>query len=292
MLDDNATIYPVILNSSSLVPSNANNTYRYTFPQGSVRFQNSKIAINNISLYYSWFNISSANGNNTFQIRWPNGGLGAELIFNVTIPDGFYDANALNAYIQAFCVANALYLIDNNGDFRYYIVLQPNPNAYAIQISLLPLVTALPALWTAPVGFPAFPTATYTPRIVIQNNNFQEIIGFTAATYPAAQQTTTQSFLSNFTPQITPVSSIIVTCSLLNNKFSNPQTIIYSFSPTNTSFGSIIETSPNELAFIDIQDGNYSDFDITFLDQNFNPLLIRDSNLIIQLLIKSNRDRF
>lgn len=286
------TIYPVILNSSSLISSNTNNVYRYTFPQGSVKFQNSKIAINNISLFYSWFNISSANNNNAFQIRWPNGGLGAELTFNITIPDGFYDADALNSYIQAFCVSNALYLIDNNGDFVYYIVLQPNPNAYAIQISLLPLPTALPALWSAPVGFPAFPTATYTPRVVILSNNFRNIIGFSAGTYPSAQQTTTQSFLSSFTPRITPVSSIIVTCSLLNNKYSNPQTIIYSFSPTNTSFGSIIETNPTELAFIDIQNGNYSDFDISFLDQNFNPLPIRDTNVIVQLLIKSKRESF
>ncbi len=286
MTDENGTLYPIILNSSNLVSLGGNNNvYRYSFPIGSVKFENSKIAVSNISLYYSWFNITSANQNNQFQFRWPTGG--TENIYTVTIPDGFYDISALNTYLQQFCITNSLYLINSSSQFVYYLEYQINPNAYAIQVNCYPLPTSLPAGWSAPVGFPAYPTSTWTPRLIVPATNFRNLIGFAASTYPAAQQTTTQSFLSTTTPQVTPVSSVIMTCSSLNNKFSNPGTILYSFSPAGTTFGSLIQSSPNQYSFINIQDGNYSSFDIAFLDQNFNALQLRDSNLIIQLLIRS-----
>ena len=68
------TLYPIILNSSNLVQgSNGNSTYRYQFPAGSVKFKNSKVAVASLSMYYSWYNITSGNGNNSFQIIWPIG---------------------------------------------------------------------------------------------------------------------------------------------------------------------------------------------------------------------------
>ena len=60
------TVYPIIINSSSLISDAFNNKYVYTFPSGSVKFQRSKVALGNISIYYSWFNISVANQNNTY----------------------------------------------------------------------------------------------------------------------------------------------------------------------------------------------------------------------------------
>ena len=129
-------LYPLILNSSNLVQSSINNTYRYTFPQGSVKFKNSKIAVANIAVYYSWFNISSANGNNQFQFRWPTAG--TENVYTVNIPDGFYDISALNTYLQQFCITNSLYLINSSSQFVFYLEYQINPNAYAIQVNCYP----------------------------------------------------------------------------------------------------------------------------------------------------------
>jgi hypothetical protein len=72
----------------------------------------------------------------------------------------------------------------------------------------------------------------------------------------------------------------------LNNKFSIPNTVLYSFSPVGSTFGSLIESSPNQFSFVDVQDGMYTSFDIAFLDQNFNPIVINDSNLVVQLMIQ------
>jgi hypothetical protein len=78
-----------------------------------------------------------------------------------------------------------------------------------------------------------------------------------------------------------PVQSSIISCSLLNNQYSNPITFLYSFSPASTTFGSLIQSNLNQNSFVDIQDGNYPDFQVQFLDQNFNALQINDSNLVV-----------
>jgi len=126
-----------------------------------------------------------------------------------------------------------------------------------------------------------------TTQLIVPDTNFTSLIGFTNATFPAVIQTTTQSFLSTTTPQVSPVQSLILTCNLLNNKFSIPSTILYSFAPSGVSFGNIIDSAPNEYLFVPIQDGAYTELTIEFLDQNFNKLLLNDTNLIVQLLIKN-----
>lgn len=286
-MSNDETYYPLIINSSGLVPNANNNTYRYTFPVGSVKFEGSKVAISNISLFYSWFNISAAYNNNTFQIIWPIGG--STTTYTLTLPDGYYDVAGLNSYIQQFCITNGLYLINTSSEYVYYIELQENANYYAIQLNTFPIPTSLPSGWTAPGTWVGYPTTGYTPQLVVPANNFRNTIGFAAGTFPPVQQTSTYSKLSTTVPQVTVVQSIVVACSLLNNRYSNPGTIIYSFSPAGVAFGGLIESKPTQYSFIDIQNGNYPYFDVSFYDQNFNPLKLNDTNLIIQLLIKSGR---
>jgi hypothetical protein len=285
-MSEDSTYYPLILNGGDLVPNTyGNSTYRYTFPSGSVRFKNSKCAIANINLYYSWFNITAANDNTQFQISWPVPA--GYTTYTVNITTGFYSINDLNEYLQQFCINNGLYLINASGQYVYYLELVANPVYYSIQLNTYPVPTALPAGWTAPALWPGYPLLTLTPRLIVPNTNFTKIIGFNAGTYPAASAVN-YSKLSDFTPQITPVQSVIVSCSLVNNKMSVPSSVLYSFGFTNVSFGSVITVEPTQFSFIDIQDGNYPYFDVQFLDQDFNALQINDTNLIIQLLIKTN----
>jgi hypothetical protein len=274
--------YPIILNTSNLVSSSNNNVYRYEFPQGSVKFiDNDRVAIGNINMFYSWFNITAALNNNTFSIDFPVFGT-----LNITVPDGFYDITSLNSYIQQEFITNDLYLIDTNGDFVYYLELVENPTVYAVQQNSYPVPTALPAGFTAPAGWPGFPGIAETPLLIVAANDFRNIIGFNAGTTPAVAQATTFSKTSDFTPQVSPVSSIVVLCSLINSRLSNPPQILYSFAP-DVAFGSLIQSKPNEYAYINIQPGSYNCIDIEFRDQNFNPLPLIDTNLIIQLLIKT-----
>ena len=63
--------------------------------------------------------------------------------------------------------------------------------------------------------------------------------------------------------------------------------MLYSVSPAGTKFGSIIQSNPNQFSFIDVQESTYSDFQVSFLDQSVNPLLLNDTNLVVMILIKS-----
>lgn len=278
------TTYPLIINSSSLVAGSIyNNVYRYTFPAGSVQFKNSKLAITNVNIFYSWFNISAANDNNTFSFIFPNSG--GSTTFNLTLPDGYYSVSDINSYIQQICIANTLYLVDSTGNNVYYLQLSENSSTYSVQFNAFLVPTSLPSGYTDP-GF-SFPLSSVTPQLIVNANNFQDTIGFLAGTYPAVASIIDYSVLSTFTPQVSTVQSVVLACSLLSNKYSNPNTILYTFTAAGTAFGDEIVSSPNEYYYVDIQDGNFASFDMIFLTQDFNPLPINDTNIIIQLLVQN-----
>lgn len=284
MTDINGTIFPLILNGSNLVPDTFNNTYRYRFPAGAVHFKNAKVAVSNVNMYYSIFNITAAQNNNTLSIVWPTNA--GSTTYNITIPDGYYDITGLNSYLQQYCIQNGLYLVDPSGNYVYYFEFITNGNYYAVQFNSFPFPTALPGGWSNP-GALTFPAVASTPQLIVNANAFRDIIGFNAGTYPAAFQATNYSKISDYTPQVTPIQSLIMTCSLLNNKYSIPNSILFTFTPAGVGFGNLIQASPNYYSYVDIQEGLYSEIVIKFLDQNFNNVYIRDTNLIIQLLIKS-----
>lgn len=282
--------YPLIINGNNLETDIYDNKYRYTFPLGNVNFKNSKIAVSSVSIYYSWFNISAENNNNSFSFTWYDAG---STTFLVTIDDGFYDITALNSYLQDFFIDNDLYLIDGTGDFVYYLEFVENLVYYSIQVNSYPIPTSLPAGFTEPAGWSGYPIAASTPLLIINSTTtFSDIVGISPGTFPAVTQATNFSLLSDFTPQVSVVQSIILTCDLLNNRYSIPNTILYSFSPSQVGFGSLIFSEPTEHEYIDIQDGTYPFIQISFLDQSFNPIFVRDTNLVVQLLIKNEGATF
>ena len=277
--------FPVILNSTNLVSSNANlNQYRYTFPTGAITFSDSSIAVSNVQIFYSWYNISASAGNNSYTLVF----LGTPYV--ITMPSGYYSVSSLNEYLQQQMVANNLYLINSTGEYVYYAEYLENSTYYSIQLNCYPVPTSLPVGWSNP-GI-VLPGTAETPQITIAANAFRDIIGFAAGTFPSVVQATTYSALSTSTPAVTPVSSVLLTCSLVNNRYSIPGTILYSFTAAGVGYGNLIDSAPSEYSFVSIQDGNYTSFDITFLDQSFNPLVMRDSNVCLTFLIKNRLDKY
>ena len=100
---------------------------------------------------------------------------------------------------------------------------------------------------------------------------------------------TIQTFSSTTTPQVSPLSSYLVTCNLLNNNYAVPNSLLYSFSP-QANFGEQFTISPNQYSFIDIQKGQYTAFEVSFLDQSAYPVVLKDSNLVILLIIADKED--
>jgi hypothetical protein len=276
----------IIISSQNVVDNGMNDTYRFKFPSA-VEFRNDQIALSNISIYYAWFNVNQTMYNNhRFQYRWVD-----NTVHDVVYPDGaYYTVAQLQTYFYSVMYNNRHYLINNTtGDVLIYLEFVENVTIYGITMTVYAVPTALPtdyqlpagATWSLPVG------SARTPQIVISaTNNFGDLIGFSSGTYPPAVQSTNYSESSDYTPNIAPVQSLVVQCSLINNYYSVPNTLLYSFSP-NVTLGSLLQIQPSEYSYVDIQDGQYTDFTISFVDQSLNQIEIKDPNIVILLTVRN-----
>jgi hypothetical protein len=291
----------LILNSANILEGTNNSILSYEFIGGNINLKKGqKVALASLQMYYSTFNITSANKNNSFSYNWVDG-----TTYSVVVPDGFYDILALNNFLHFTMVQNSHYLVSSTGDFVYLMTLGVNPTQYAVELNCFGISVAVAAanVWVLPAGATwVLPVNFIVPELVVGTNNFGLVIGFAAGTYPNAviagvppnqtqnpAYTTSQQFLSTFTPQVSPVSSFILTCSLINNNYAVPNNLIYSFAPSG-NIGEQFTVAPNQYVFIDVLPAQYSRFQVSFIDQAFRPVAIQDPNMIIQLVISDPDD--
>lgn len=285
-------MFNVLINSTNVASAN-NNIYNYQFKTGSVEIpENSEAMITSFQIPYSWYNITSKYGNNTFKFYWPSAAT-TYTAYTITIPDGFYTQKTFDAYMQSWMVENKLYLIDASGNYFYYFSWLANSTAYANQLILKVVPTAIPAGYTQPSGFPAYPTTARTPYIEILNNNFTKYSGLSVGTYPATpvSQITNYNVLSNV-PNTTPVNSLVLRCSLVNNGTSNASDIIDAFSIGSSAistFGSNLSWQNGIEKFVNVSSGRFNNITVSIVDQNLNTIDILDNNILISLLIRKKK---
>ena len=285
------------INASNVVAGTNNTRYLYKFPSSATFDKYSSIALVSCNMYFSWFNITAAYNNNKFSYTWIDG-----TVVQLTIPDGYYSVDTLNAYLQSEMYSRSHYLLDSTGKVIYLISIAENASLYAIQLYLsrCPTSTEVGIASTSiykgykgPDGTTTIFTniGTRRPSLTISSTNtFRDIIGFSAKTYSSAATIDTVSFTSDYTPQVSPVSSIVMTCSLCNQPLSRPNNVLYSFGTTNVQFGYGINVAPSQLMFVPINAGNSNEFYVEFRDQDFQPMNIKDNQLVIMLAIKTKSD--
>ena len=236
--------FPILLTGANKV---SNNQYKYIFPS-SVDLSNFDIALADLSLYYSWYSISGALQNNSFSINFPNGT--GNTTYNITIPDGTYSVSDLNNFLQFYFYSQGLYIQNNTtGDITYYMQLVENPTAYKIQLISYPLPTSLPAGTTNGGGI-VFPTVSRQPQLVINSPGFGELIGFSVGTYPSTQNSSTYTLNGNLVPQLSPVQSILMQCSVVQNPLALSNQTLHVFTSAGVSYGSLIISSPAEYNWV------------------------------------------
>lgn len=276
----------IILNSTNIVAGSNNSTLTYNFPAGGVQFKDDLIAVSSLTLFYSWFNINSSLYNNSSYIYYWQG-----VPFTVTMPDGNYNISELNSYLQNTMITNGHYLVNSASQNVYYLEWILNTTRYAVQLNAYPIPTALPLGWTNPAAI-TFPLVAETPQIqILSTNNFKDIVGFVSGTYPPVVQSTTYSKLSDTAPQVSPIQSIVMECNLINNPYSTPSKLIYSFAVPNVSFGEIISIQPPEFIFNEILNGFYNQITMTFKDQNLRNIVIQDPQMVLLLTIKKKSEQ-
>jgi hypothetical protein len=274
----------LIFNNSHVVAGSNNSIYSFKFPGGGICLkQGDQIGVHFIQVPYCWFNISAANNNNSFGYKLKG------VTYTINITDGFYNTVDLNNLLKTAMYNNGHYLLDSDENEYYFAQLTTNVNLYAIQFDAFVIPQTLAAGYTNPANV-LYNTVTFTGdtcmQLYVPDTLFTNIIGFSTGSYPAAVQSTVYSITSNTTPNSTPVNSVIMRCSLCDNKYTVPPDVMYSFSP-NTTFGNNILINPSVMAWIDCKVGSFTQLDIQLMDQNYNPMQLRDNNICVMLLIKS-----
>ena len=108
----------IVLNSTNIVSGSNNSSLTYRFPN-SVTFDDHQIAVQSVSMYYSWANINSTTlKNNAFSYSWTIAG--STTTYNVTIPSGLYEISDINNYLQFVFIQNGHYLINTLSQNVYY----------------------------------------------------------------------------------------------------------------------------------------------------------------------------
>ena len=296
----------LVLNQKNIVPDGQNNKLVYNFPN-SVQFKDCYVAISSVSMYYSWFNITSAYVNNIFTYSWTQAGVSTT--YTVTIPDGTYEVATINDFLQYEMIQNGTYLVNALGDNVYFAEFILNPTRYAVQLNTFLVPTSF-ATYTVPInittGLPlAPPTDTFNP-IITTPANFCYIIGFdplfvsdnnvnNSFVPPAGNPLVnklgngTISYLSTISPELQPNGTILFSLSNIDNKYSQPSSIIYSLAP-NVAVGENIIEKPPQFMWNRLINGTYNQLRLSLLGTDLAPIKINDPNMTFLLTIRDQDD--
>jgi hypothetical protein len=316
---DRLRVLPII--QTSAVNATPNNPYGNTiivnFPEVQ-RFNQAEVAMSNLYIYFSWFNIQASLGNNTFTYNWPtNTGSPVYYTYTVTIPDGFYQINDLNAYFQQIQFQNGTYLESGTSGVGptstspvYFLSFVSNPTYYRTTLTVTLLPDAADASTDgyvvpndyAPAAGGALPPTDTWPQFTIPATNapagsntpaqysMSKSLGISPGSYPPANQSTGSPLYNingQFAPFIESTSSVFVTCSLLTQTGLTlyPQ-VLATFGYTGVAFGSEMQIEPKWPLFVPIADVSTASMTIQFTDENFVPLNMQDPHITMTLLIR------
>jgi len=303
-----------------------NNNFVINFAGAGADLTGCEIALVSMYLYYSWYNISAALGNNKYTLTMDSLAVdqagtplvNAPLSFNlvVTIPDGQYEISDLNAFLQQFCIDNNAYLIDTaTQEYVYFWQFQINPTRYKVQLNTFAFPDGgLPAGYTAPPnGFlngvqatdatgasvtigatGAFPVVFRAPGVIF-TSKFDQIMGFTTpstifpSTVAEAFPDGAASYLSSVAPQIQPNPVAFLNCNGIDNAYTSPATFLYSI-PAKTAVGDLLIIEPPNMNWAKLRAGIYNQLVLSITSANFAPLELNDPNIIITLVIRGIED--
>lgn len=274
----------LVLNKSNVFNDGRNSRFRYLFSTPIQFEKGDKIALSNAQIPYSNFNIMSQYNNNRFTYS----GFGSPTVFNVTFPDGFYSVEDMNYYFQQVMIINGHYLVNQEGEYVYYMKISTNQNRYRIQLDLFDVPTVLPTGWTNPSGWNIALMNSHTFLINFTVSSFQSLLGFDAGLYGGTSSNI--SYLSQNVPSPALVNSYLITVPTIvsqSNINLNNNSALYAKTP-DVDFGNNLILEPANLIWVDINAGSYSFVDVILASGDDGlPLTLQDPNSLIMLVIKS-----
>ena len=233
----------------------------------------SYVALASLSIPYSWNNITTAFDNNSFSYVINN------QTRVITLPEGSYQYQDFQDYLETQMFANGDYLLDSDGTPVYFIKIELNPIYYSLTITCKKIPSVLPSGWSNPSGLSL---SASTPQLIVPNTNIQNYLGFSAGTYPVLPATSDYYVNSNSTPIVSVVSSVLIKCNMSNNfGYSNPINALYDFTCNSGSFGNQIEIRPTNLLWNPCISDSLNYVEVELCTQSNVPLVMKDVNNIV-----------
>ena len=241
-----------------------------------------EVALGYANNFYSIFNITPGFNNNTCSITYNS------IAYNIQLgtSSGIYlNVSDLSSYIQLFMKDNGLYLLDQYDEEWYPFKIEENGSIYGCTLTIEPVPSILPTGWTNPAGLAL---TGLTPVFTVPATNFGKLIGFAPGNYPSVPQATKYMVNSSFTPQIHPISSILITCSLVSNLQNTnnvSNVVLYIYKP-QVDIGEPVEISPPTLFWSPCVSGVINRVSIDLRDQAGIPVDMKDPSQTYTLLFR------
>lgn len=215
------------------------------------RTKDYEMALVNLETYYSFPNIDSTNNN--FRYSPDNGTTWIE----IDIPEGSYEIDDINSYIQRIMKDNGHY---NSTANSYYVTIEPNYNTLK---SILIIDNASYRV-------------DFTPT-----NSIRTVLGFNSQIYTEGYND------SENIVNILSINTLRVTNDIIGGSYTNGVTenIIYSFFPAVGPGFKIIE-SPHNLIYLPVNRYTISQMITKLVDQTGKLLNLRGEELSIRFHIR------
>jgi hypothetical protein len=278
----------ITLNETTVINDGFNSSYTYTFPNGGYRFKDNMMALSSLTNYNSTVNISAQLNNNKLYYGWPVGppsnGVAA---VSATIPDGHYTISQLNAFFQSVMYANKHYFLTLTGNITYIMVFSFNNSQERVYLNTYNIGNFSSPQYTIPAGA----NWTYnssSPLVQLIAGTPYELIGFPTGTYPTALASPDSIFSGTTIPEILAVKTVNIHCSIVANRTSIPNDLLYDYAPNEDQTTLNLYTPQADFVWVPITDGLYNEFVIELRD-SLNNKLIKQSvpQMTLVLYIKS-----
>ena len=195
---------------------------------------NWEMALESLSIWYSWYNISSDYGNQSF--KYYNGSTWK----TITITPGLYTIPNLNDFIHASMKANGDTGTDGNNNDVFYISITPNYNTFKLLISI---------------------SNGYQVDLTV--GNIYQIFGFTQMIVSSSQEGVNNVDITNGINRIL----VHIDCIVGSYKSGSASDVIYSFNADGAP-SSLLQIKPNRLLYLPInKSGNLFNLRMYITDQ-------------------------
>ena len=263
------------------------NTYSLRFPS-TVEFKKGcQLSLYSFSMYNSTFNISASQyQNNIIYFTWFDG-----TQYTFKIPDGYYSVSDLNTWLQSQFILKNLYCTNTTGSqFVYFAQFQTNAIQYKNEIDIFYVPSATSAStfgYVKPTSATwNFPAVNSMPQLTI-NNNLKQYFGMsTRTTFGNETIVKNYEYLSDTTPIISPVFAYIMTTNICLSTYNQVAGVFFQL-PVNASFGNLINIQSTMDSKIDIKPGLYNQLIVQLWSQDFMPLIFKDPELTMLLIIST-----